>query len=407
MAKYDPDRIAETAEPYAPGTSGIEPLCDGFGRLVAAPVVGGGGGGDATAANQVLGLTALDSIYDALQLVGTEATSADILAAVNSLGDGATLADLATALAPLATEATQADILAALEAQAIDVGLIQTNVALLVPDLDDVRIATQATAAATGTTSDADTASTIVGLLKKAKSLLAAGLPASLTSNGGLKTGLVDAIPAGANTIGAVAGSGNFATTNAVSSQADGHSANIGALADADTANTLTGLLKWLKGRWPTALGTGGGLKIDGSGTALPISGNVAASVAAGPGATTAATSVSVTPNTTSFIAAGAPTAAEKATIKASAGRLIGFRVRGASAGTYYLQIHDIASTGSVAGSTQRGLGFEIAGAGDDYTYTFPSPISLSTGITWALSTAIDSYTAATGKTAYVNATWE
>lgn len=101
--------------------------------------IGGGGGGDATAANQVLGLTALDSIYDALQLVGTEATSADILAAVNSLGDGATLADLATALAPLATEATQQDVLAALEAQAIDVGLIQTNVALLVPDVDAMK----------------------------------------------------------------------------------------------------------------------------------------------------------------------------------------------------------------------------------------------------------------------------
>lgn len=141
MAKYDPDRIAETADPYAPGASGIEPLCDEFGRLITSPLSGGGGGGggDASAANQVLGLTALDSIYDALQLVGTEATSADILAAVNSLGDGATLADLAAALAPLATEATQQDVLAALEAQAIDVGLIQTNVALLVPDVDAMK----------------------------------------------------------------------------------------------------------------------------------------------------------------------------------------------------------------------------------------------------------------------------
>jgi len=112
---------------------------DGFMRVVVES--GGGGGGDASAANQVLGLTALDSIYDALQLLGTEATSADILAAIQGLGDGATLADLATALLPLAsaaTEATQQDVLAALEAQGIDVALVQTNVALLVPDLDAV-----------------------------------------------------------------------------------------------------------------------------------------------------------------------------------------------------------------------------------------------------------------------------
>lgn len=127
---------------------------------------GGGGGGDASAANQVLGLTALDSIYDALVLVGTEATSADILAAVQSLSGGASLNDLATALAPLATEATQADILAALEAQGVDVGLIQTNVALLVPDLDAVRVATEATNAAIGATSDTDTTNTVIGQLK-------------------------------------------------------------------------------------------------------------------------------------------------------------------------------------------------------------------------------------------------
>ena len=102
-----------------------------------------GGGGDASAANQVLALTALDQIYDALQLVGTEATSADILAAVNSLSGEATLGDLAIALAPLATQATQADILTALQGQGVDVGAIKSAVDLLVPDLDDVRAAVQ------------------------------------------------------------------------------------------------------------------------------------------------------------------------------------------------------------------------------------------------------------------------
>jgi hypothetical protein len=67
MAKYDPDRIAETAEPYAPGTSGVEPLCDEFGRLVAAPVGGGGGGGgggDASAAKQDEQTLLLQNIAD-------------------------------------------------------------------------------------------------------------------------------------------------------------------------------------------------------------------------------------------------------------------------------------------------------------------------------------------------------
>ena len=106
---------------------------------------GGGGGGDASAANQVLALTALDSIYDALQLVGAEATSVQIRDAVTSLGDNATLADLATALAPLATEATQADVLAALDAQGLDIALIKSSVDLLVPDLDAVRVAVEST----------------------------------------------------------------------------------------------------------------------------------------------------------------------------------------------------------------------------------------------------------------------
>ncbi len=41
MAKYDPDRIAETAEPLASGASGVEPTCDEFGRLIL-PLSSGG-----------------------------------------------------------------------------------------------------------------------------------------------------------------------------------------------------------------------------------------------------------------------------------------------------------------------------------------------------------------------------
>jgi len=100
---------------------------------------GGGGGGDASAANQALILTALDTIYDALALVGLEATSIEIRDAVIALGDGATLADLANAFATDAI--TQADILAALEASDVNLSAIKSGIDLLVPDLDAVRVA--------------------------------------------------------------------------------------------------------------------------------------------------------------------------------------------------------------------------------------------------------------------------
>lgn len=46
---------------------------------------------------------------------------------------------------------------------------------------------------------------------------------------------------------GSISVTGTMATSSATASQADGHSANIGLLADASSANTLTGLLKAIK----------------------------------------------------------------------------------------------------------------------------------------------------------------
>ena len=87
----------------------------------------------------------------------------------------------------------------------------------------------------------------------------------------------------------AVSNANPVPTSNAVASQADGHSATIGTTADADTANTLIGRIKKLISLLPTTLGTGGGLKIDGSGTALPTS-NSASSQLDGHSATIGAT---------------------------------------------------------------------------------------------------------------------
>lgn len=61
---------------------------------------------------------------------------------------------------------------------------------------------------------------------------------------------------------------------------------NIGTTSDADTATTVIGRLKKLvslfAGGLPAALGVGGGLKVDGSGTALPVSGTVTANAGTG-----------------------------------------------------------------------------------------------------------------------------
>lgn len=100
-----------------------------------------------------------------------------------------------------------------------------------------------------GSTADADTANTVIGRLKKLIGLF----PAALVS--GRFDVNVGAKPANA--------------------EADGHSATIGATGDADTANTLIGrakkIVSLLSGGLPATLGAGGGLKVDGSGTALPV----------------------------------------------------------------------------------------------------------------------------------------
>ena len=314
----------------------------GLGVAVEIVAGGGGGGGDASAANQVLALTALDSIYDALQLVGTEATSADILAAVNSLAGGSTLGDLATALAPLATEATQADVLAALQAQGVDIASVQANVALLVPDLDAVRVAVEST----------DAKTPVLG-----QALAAGSVPVVLTA-------------------------AQIATLTPLASVAV-----TGPLTDAQLRATR--------------------VPVDGSGVTQPISGTVGADLRVANAAVTAANPAHVLAGSINWTAVGAIASAQNAAIKASAGRLHSLRVEHASTGTQYLQLHDAASTGAIAAGTIRGLGYELVGSGDELVIEFDPPLSFMTGISWALSTTKNTYTAAAGKAAFVEARWE
>jgi hypothetical protein len=78
-------------------------------------------------------------------------------------------------------------------------------------------------------------------------------------------------------TVQGIAGATPLPSSNAASSQADGHSVTIGTTTDADTTSTVIGRLKkivsLLAGGLPAALGANGGLKIEGvaSGTVVPV----------------------------------------------------------------------------------------------------------------------------------------
>jgi len=127
----------------------------------------------------------------------------------------------------------------------------------------------------------------------------------------------VESIDAGTPAaLGSTTGSGSMPVVIAsdqaavASKVADGVNVALGATTDASTATTVVGrlqkLVALLNGGLPAALGGGGGLKVDGSGTALPVSGTVtitpsgtqAVSVADGSDAATGTTTDASTANT-------------------------------------------------------------------------------------------------------------
>lgn len=195
MAKYDPDRITETAEPYAPGTSGIEPLCDEFGRMVLAP--GGGGGGDATAANQLTTISRLDTLITDLGTRVSEVTGQNILTAtqevrdaVTNLGDGATLGDLFTRLGDIDSRLT-ADALVQSDI-ASDTQLSRLALQAIEPDVEEIRSDADATRIACESIRDrsprAPSSRTATGAPTPAQSGEITTVPGSLLSFRGLKT---------------------------------------------------------------------------------------------------------------------------------------------------------------------------------------------------------------------------
>jgi hypothetical protein len=185
------------------------------------------------------------------------------------------------------------------------------------------------------------------------------------------------------------------AVTAAAASQADGHSVNIGALADADTASTLTGLLKKVKallnGGLPAALGAQGALRVEGvaSGTSIPV--DLSAAIPAGtnaigtvqPGNTANTTPwlVTQTPATagglTTFHLVGA--ASTNATVvKNSAGQLYGYYIFNANAAMRKVAFHNTASTPTAGASVFFTLCIPGASGAN---VALPSGIAFSSGI--------------------------
>lgn len=283
-------------------------------------------------------------------------------------------------------------------------------------------------------------------------------------------------------TVQGIAGATPLPSSNAASSQADGHSATIGTTTDADTTNTVIGRLKkivsLLAGGLPAALGANGGLKIEGvvSGTTVPvdtelptaaalsdtIAGNLStptvgaallvfdrnsttqyqrlagngttgvyvqgasadgAATSERPvlaafsdgtnkkvprvGAATVTNSLSTVPATITSTSAGAVTPSAAKLVKASAGRLRTARAVLTSAGPVYVQIHDVASTGSLSSSTMiEGLVAKLANADDAIDFDFSmSPHSFTSGCVIALSSTRNTFT--TSGTAQFYAQWE
>lgn len=123
-------------------------------------------------------------------------------------------------------------------------------------------VATQADghSANIGLLADAASASTLTGLLKNIKAALAGTLAVSgtfwqatqpvsgtVTASGPVTDTQLRATPVPVSGTVTATPTGTQAVSHAVATQADGHSANIGLLADAASASTLTGLLKNIK----------------------------------------------------------------------------------------------------------------------------------------------------------------
>lgn len=173
----------------------------------------------------------------------------------------------------------------------------------------------------------------------------------------------------------------------------------------------LSSLRKAITDRLPAALGAGGGLKIDGSGTALPVSGTLAATqsgtwtVQPGNTANTTAWLVSQNPTTAGGLSIyrALDANATGANVKASAGQLYGYYIFNAAAATRYVKLYNKATAPTVGTDTPV-LTIPIpAGAGANVEFVNGIAFSLGIGIGATTALADNSTAAPTTNDVIVN----
>jgi hypothetical protein len=188
----------------------------------------------------------------------------------------------------------------------------------------------------------------------------------------------------------------------------------------------------------PTSLGTGGGLKVDGSGTALPVSAADGANVTLGTKADTACAlptsstgcseiqllkaiaDLGNTPGQLKVNTTGgatptgniAPNNTTAVVVKASAGTLYGAQLAGLGSAPAYLKIYNAASATCGSGTPVKRLMIPAAstaanGAGSNVTFG-PMGVAFGTGITYCVTTGIADAdtTAPAASTFLVNLDW-
>jgi hypothetical protein len=207
---------------------------------------------------------------------------------------------------------------------------------------------------------------------------LIALLPAALGAGGGLKVdGSGTALPVSAASLPLPSGAATETTLASVLTQSD-FDTKVGSLTEAapasDTASSgvngrlqriaqrLTSLIALL----PTSLGSGGGLKVDGSGTALPVTIGVSTSG----GVSVAAGSIGATATA----------------VKGSAGQVYGWYFYNANATVAYVQFFNVAAGSVTLGTTTPVYSLGIP-AGSGANVAFPSGIPHSTAIAIAVTT--------------------
>lgn len=159
------------------------------------------------------------------------------------------------------------------------------------------------------------------------------------------------------------------------------------AAVDTDTTGTVSGKLRGLVkllinllSRWPAALGAGGGLKVDGSGTALPVSGTVTANLQP-------VTTGGSTPYRNLDLGVTGQV------VKNGAGQLYGYYLYNNASSVRFVKFYDKGTAPSEADTPVWTLAIPAASAAN---VAFPNGVAFAAGISLRATTAIaDNSTAA------------